>query len=114
MQATSPRVAKRVPLGELQAANGARNTKTPRNAFSEFAQHLARLLPRNQDACRFADYLVEFSDGDEEECSDQQRALVQNLLSQAVDLYSLAGMAYRANAVRERLATLEIGASHEI
>jgi hypothetical protein len=107
-------VAKRVPLSELQAANGAGNTKTPNNAFSEFAQHLARLLPTNQDACRFADYLVEFSDGDEEEFSDQQQALVQNLLTQAADLYSLAGMVDRAGAVRERSAALKIGALHAI
>jgi hypothetical protein len=107
-------VAKRVPLGELQAANGAGNTKTPNNAFSEFAQHMARLLPTNQDACRFADYLVEFSGGDDGQGSDQQKALVQNLLAQAADLYLLAGMADRANAVREKLAALKIGALHGI
>jgi hypothetical protein len=114
VQGIRPRVAKRVPLGELQAANGAGNTKTPHNAFSELAQHMARLLPTNQDACRFADCLVEFSGGDDGQGSDQQTALVQNLLTQAADLYLLAGMADRAGAVRERSAALKIGAVHGI
>jgi hypothetical protein len=81
-------------------------------SFSEFAQHLARLLPSEQEACRFADYLVEFSGGDEEECSNQQKVLVQNLLTQAADLYSIGGMTDRANAVAERLANLTMGGSH--
>jgi hypothetical protein len=75
---------------------------------------MARLLPTNQDACRFADYLVEFSGGDDGRGPDQQTALVQNLLRQAADLYLLAGMADRAGTVRERSAALEIGAVHGI
>lgn len=72
-------------------------------AFSDFAKYLAGLLPSERDACRFADYLVEFSDGDDDQGSDQQKALVQNLLAQAADLYSIGGMADQATAVSERL-----------
>lgn len=80
--------------------------------FSDFAKCLAGLLASEGEASRFADYLVSFSQGHAGEGPDQQKALVQNLLAQAADLYSLAGMADRANAARARLATLQIGASH--
>jgi hypothetical protein len=98
----------------MQAIRRADAQATVRSAgaFSDFAQYLAGLLPSERDACRFADYLVEFLNGDDDQGSDQQKALVQDLLAQAADLYSIGGMVDQANAVSDRLANLKMGASH--